>query len=325
MIGRFFKGFLLVGAVMALALPCLTVPCLARPAAAADGKTVLYKQLMELNGMSRNVRQVITNTKINTRQIVVERASVDHLTTDQEAQYSRVADSVLLETQAQLIESIATAQAPNFSQDEIQQLIDSNSSVAAAKYNAAKFFDPEQSTATIQTYMVNAVLKIIKIYQDSTGDSSGVAINPINNNDNAQLSPEVLERKDMARTVFRVDGSDTQVRHLVGTEHMKLIIQEVANHIDINALSESDKYRLAAIAGTVQTELEDAILDQMARVQASALTRSELASLIVAYDNDAQRKLTQMRLNDDGRLDKAAELDIQLAQYQIVKAFEAGT
>jgi hypothetical protein len=31
-----------------------------------------------------------------------------------------------------------------------------------------------------------------------------------------------------------------------------------------------------------------------------------------------------MRLNDDGKTDRAAQLDISIAQYQIVKAFEAG-
>jgi hypothetical protein len=138
------------------------------------------------------------------------------------------------------------------------------------------------------------------------------------------LDPAVEERVDLARAVYRIDGTDALVRHFIATQHMKLIIEEVARHIDFSKLSDSDKYRLAAIAAVAQTELEDKIIRMNALVQAQALSKPELLQLLAAYDTDTQRKLTDLRLHDDGKVDRAAELDIRLAQFQIVKAFEAG-
>ncbi|MDI7776036.1 hypothetical protein [Asticcacaulis sp. EMRT-3] len=57
---------------------------------------------------------------------------------------------------------------------------------------------------------------------------------------------------------------------------------------------------------------------------AQILTKSELLQLLAAFDIDAQRKLTTIRLGDNGKTDRAAALDLGLAQYQIVKQYEAG-
>lgn len=137
-------------------------------------------------------------------------------------------------------------------------------------------------------------------------------------------NPELDERIALVRTVYRVDGTDALVRRFVATQHMRLIITEVNNHIDISRLSESEKYRMAAIAAAAQTELEDKILDMDARLQAQNLSKPELMTLIAAFDTEAQRKMTQMRLADDGKLDRAVDLEIKLAQIQIVKKFESG-
>ncbi len=138
------------------------------------------------------------------------------------------------------------------------------------------------------------------------------------------LDPAIEERVDLARAVYRIDGTDALVRQFIATQHMKLIIGEVARHIDFSKLSDSDKYRLAAIAAVAQTELEEKVIRMNALIQAQTLTKPELLQLLAAYDNDAQRKLTDLRLHDDGKVDRAAELDIRLAQFQIVKAFETG-
>ena len=137
------------------------------------------------------------------------------------------------------------------------------------------------------------------------------------------LDPAVEERIALAQAVYKIDGTDALIRHFVGTTHMRLIIQEVARHIDFSKMSESDKYRLAAIAAVAQTELEDKIIRMNALIQAQNLTKADLLQLLAAYDTDAQRKLTNMRLHDDGKVDSAAELDIRLAQYQIIKAYES--
>ncbi len=162
---------------------------------------------------------------------------------------------------------------------------------------------------------------IIAAYQNPNG---GVADQVALNAAAAATDPALEERISLAETIFHVDGTEDLIRHFVATEHMKLIITEVANHIDFTKLSETDKYRLAAIAAVAQTELEDKIVRMNARMQAMNLSKPELMQLIVAYDIDAQRKLTQMRLHDDGKQDRAADLDVHIAQFQIVKAYEAG-
>ena len=179
---------------------------------------------------------------------------------------------------------------------------------AAPMVPASANFDHETAVAVLATFKSPA---------DQTAESAAsYAAAPV-------TDPAVEERIELARAVYRIDGTDALVRHFIATQHMKLIIEEVARHIDFSKLSDSDKYRLAAIAAVAQTELEDKVIRMNALVQAQALSKPELLQLLAAYDNDTQRKLTDMRLHDDGKVDRAAELDIRLAQFQIVKAFEA--
>jgi hypothetical protein len=136
-------------------------------AAVATQKVELYKQLMELNGMSRNIRNVLDSTKTSTRLIVIQRSGSDRLTPEQDARYDQIADAVLKDTEAKLIDQIAQTQAASYSADEIRQLIASNASVSAAKYNAAKFADQGGNADQIQTYAVEAVIKIMKTFKES--------------------------------------------------------------------------------------------------------------------------------------------------------------
>jgi hypothetical protein len=136
-------------------------------AAKAAQKVELYKQLMELNGMSRNVRTVMAGTKTSTRLIIIDRTGTDHLTPEQDAKYNKIADTVLKDTETSLINDIAKVQSANFSTEEIQQLITANASVAAAKYNATKFLNPDANAQQVQTYMVDAMIKIIKTFTES--------------------------------------------------------------------------------------------------------------------------------------------------------------
>lgn len=136
-------------------------------AADAQAKIDLYKQLMELNGVTQNIRTVIAATKSATRLVVIDRAGVDKLTPAQDARYNQIADNVLRATQSELIDAVAKAQAPTFSLDEIHQLITANSTEAAAKYNAVRFLNPDENAKLVQDYMVDAVIKIIKSYSSS--------------------------------------------------------------------------------------------------------------------------------------------------------------
>ena len=165
-----------------------------------------------------------------------------------------------------------------------------------------------------------AVVAAMKNPGNTTAEAvASYAATPVINAD-----PILEERIALVRAVYRIDGTEELVRHFVSIQHMQLIIGEVARHIDFSKLSETDKYRLAAIAAVAQTDLEDKIIRMNALVQAQSMSKADLLQLLAAYDNDAQRKLTDLRLHDDGKVDRAAELDIRLAQYQIVKAFESG-
>ncbi len=136
-------------------------------AAVATQKVELYKQLMELNGTSRTIRNVLDSTKTSTRLIVIQRSGSDHLTPEQDARYNTIADTVLKDTEAKLIDNIATTQAAAYSADEIKQLIASNSSIAAAKYNAAKFVNQDGNNSQVESYMVEAVIKIMQTFKES--------------------------------------------------------------------------------------------------------------------------------------------------------------
>ncbi|MEI9905059.1 MAG: hypothetical protein WDN06_14650 [Asticcacaulis sp.] len=136
-------------------------------AAQAAAKVELYKQLMELNGTSRTIRNTLASAKTTTRLVVVQRVGEADLTPEQDALYNQIADTVLKQTEVKLIDDIAGAQSQSFSADEIQQLIAANSSVAAAKYNSAKFIAPDANAAQVQQYMTDALIKIVKTFNES--------------------------------------------------------------------------------------------------------------------------------------------------------------
>jgi len=140
----------------------------------------------------------------------------------------------------------------------------------------------------------------------------------------ASADPVMDEKIGLVRTLYRVDGTDALLRRFVSTQHMRLIITEVNNHIEISKLSEADRYRLSAIAAQAETDLEDKILTMDAMAQARGLSKPELLTLIAAFDSDAQRKMTQLRLADSGKLDRAIDLDVTMAQLQVVKKYEGG-
>jgi hypothetical protein len=135
--------------------------------------------------------------------------------------------------------------------------------------------------------------------------------------------PAFLERVELMRKLFEVDGTEEITRHFINTVHMRLIILEVNNYIDINALSENDKYRIAAIAAVAAAELGDKVLNLGARQHALYLKREEILQLTADLSNEAQKKLTRVRMTDDGAVDKRAEIDMQIAVLKIIQAFEA--
>lgn len=139
-----------------------------KAAAAKKARRIaLYKQLMEKNGTSKNVRLILANTKAAVKMVILERKGTSGLSTADEIRFSQIADGVLQEAETTIIDQIATAQSASFSEEEILSLINANSGPAAARYNASKFANPETNAQQIQSYMVDAVVKIIKTFKGS--------------------------------------------------------------------------------------------------------------------------------------------------------------
>jgi hypothetical protein len=140
-----------------------------KPAAPApqDRKIALYKQLMELNGTSKNVRQIMNNTKSAVRMVVLERAGLGSLSPAQELKFNSIADGILKETEVAIIDQIALTQSMSFDVDEVLALIKANSSPAAARYNISKFTGNDQTGQQIQGFMVEAVVRIVKTFKQS--------------------------------------------------------------------------------------------------------------------------------------------------------------
>jgi len=177
---------------------------------------------------------------------------------------------------------------------------------------------PAPDEATLGRDTAQAILRAFRAAPGTADQAASDAADTASTGDAA-----LDERIALTRTVFKVDGTDDLIRQFVSTQMMKIVIAEVAKHIDITKLSETDKYRLSAIAAAAQTELEEKVLNLNARVEANYLTKDDLTQLVVAYDTDAQRKQTRLRLSDTGKGDRNAMLDITMAQVQIVKAFES--
>lgn len=131
------------------------------------------------------------------------------------------------------------------------------------------------------------------------------------------------ERLQLALRLVGIDGTEAIVRHHVNEVHMRLIVTEVSKYIDFARLSENDRYRLAGSTAVAATELGDRIVQLYAHVHAYNLTREELLELISAYDTEPQRKLTALRIEDTGALDRNAELQMQIAILSIIQQFES--
>lgn len=130
------------------------------------------------------------------------------------------------------------------------------------------------------------------------------------------------DRCVMALKLMQVDGTDELVRHFVRTAHSKLVANEVGKHIDASTLSESDRYRLAAISAVEENILADRIVSLSVVSQARALSMDDLVALIAAFDITAQKKLTEIRLNDDGATDREAGLIINEIAAKVLAEFK---
>lgn len=136
-------------------------------AARKSRRIALYKQLMDTNGTSKNVHMIMANTKAAVRLVILERKGAKSLSPADELKFNQIADRVLKEAEVSIIDQIAATQSANFTEEEILTLISANSGPVAAKYNASKFANPDANAQQIQSYMVEAVIKIIKTFKEA--------------------------------------------------------------------------------------------------------------------------------------------------------------
>ena len=294
-------------------------------------KVEQYKSLMEINGTSRNIRDVVHRTRDVAREEISLRTGKQTFTAEETQRFDAIADPIFKTAENDIIDMVARAQSAPFSSAELQSLITSNSGVAAAKYNAAKFSDSQGMTQKIQTLMVDTVVAIIQIYKGN--ESGDLTLPPYLSSRLAAAEPaqfvhiqtvDAFEtRRKLARQLLKVDGTDSVLRKYISSSHMSLILDEVAKYIDFNALSEDDKTRLVAIVANQQSKLEENIIDLQAIAQAENLREPELKQLIAAFDTPAQQKLTSIRLNDNGELDKQSQTILQIAAIKTVEQYLA--
>lgn len=295
--------------VMATAtLPAFAAPALL-PAAAAWGDVAKYRQVMELNGTSRNARLVLANTRKTLLAAIEEDKGA--LSPSERERFDALADAAFANLTEQILALVAADQAPVFTDAEIDALIAANSGPAAAAYNAAKFRDQENAAQDTQAYMVEAVVEIIRSFRDNT------TIDP------AAAPPSGEPNTVQALELLRVDGTEELVRHFVSTVHLSLIMAEVRKYIDVPNLSAPDTARLALIVEGSTRKLGTRLLNRQARQYGRALDGGQLAQLIRANATTAQQKLTRLRL-DSSDTDAKSEALMRPVVLELAQAFEAG-
>lgn len=277
----------------------------------------LYRDLMEANGTTPNIRNVMATTRATTTQALVDRKG-SPLSAEERARLDRLFTRILGPVEEQIVDGIARSQAFRLTEAEISQLILVDRSPAAVLYRTERLAVPAEEAAATQSFMVEAVVSIIKVFR---GDGAHTPASAPPGDADAALR----QRISLARHLLDVDGTAEITARFIGDGHMALVSAEVGKYIEFSSLSEPDRARLAAITAIERQTLTERVLDQTATRLARHLGRSDLATLIAAYDIEAQRKLTALRLSDDGSQDAAAQQALEAAYSRIIDEFEAGT
>lgn len=275
---------------MAAGTPILAPTALAETQQATAANIDLYKQFLKLDGTDQNLSMTVANYKIETRNAIADTVhETEFLTPEQEARFEAIAGPIFDEVQGQILDDIAKAQAGTFTTAEINTLIALNARPVTRKYKELIFSQPANIADSVQNLMVDTVVDIIKTFK---GDMP-----------RAQMPTPGTDPVDR---LLQTDGTAALTRDIVSKEHMALIIQEVGNYIDFNALNDADRQTLAEIAAVESERLADSILKLNARRYVAGLTEAEINELIAAYDTPAQKKLVEVRIADDGSVDARA-------------------
>jgi hypothetical protein len=283
--------------------PALPPATSAARSMATWGDAAKYRQVMELNGTSRNARLIMANSRKAVLTAIEERKGT--LSPSERQRFDALADASFSSLTEQVLALIAADQSPTFTDAEIDTLIAANTGQAAATYHAARLND-EGGATEIQGFMVDSVVEIIRTFRDN----GTIAPAAEANDPNTVLTLELL----------RVDGTDQVVRYFISTVHLQLIMAEVQKYIDIPNLDASDSARLTLLFDNSLRKLGTRILTRNARVYGQALGAEQLRQLIRANDTEAQRKLTRLRLESDDTDAKTEALMLPVIQ-DLAKAF----
>lgn len=133
---------------------------------------------------------------------------------------------------------------------------------------------------------------------------------------------EFDERTDLVRALYVVDGTEELTEKALMETMLPVVMNLVSTQIDFKSLSDKEKARLANIVGPAFYVLTERLMLLAAQSHAVDLTKDEIKTLIKTFDIPAQRKLTQVRLKDDGTIGRRATNELKFAHHQIIREFD---
>jgi len=273
-------------------------------------QVALYRQLMHVNGLDDIVNSALAQKRAQTHDLILKKSGKAAFSEEEEARFSTIADGVLVQTRERLIDIISSLQSRTLSEDDLHNLIKAYSLPTTQIYLRAKAENSPEKIAKIQNFMVSTVVRIVNTLKDpSYVDTSAPP----------SSDPRVLQ----AEALYRVDGTTDLIRHTVDQTQMPLVLGQVQNYVDVASLTADEKYRMATIAVSAQTQLGDRIIGLSAENVSRVLTVADLKTLTAVMNIPAQRKVTQLRLNDDGSVDAAAGAALDSAESEIIRQYEA--
>lgn len=265
----------------------------AAPAAAdtAGARIRSYRALLELNGVAGNIHDYVHSTRAEAQAAVAEHLGEIALTPEQQAAFDAVASPAFAEAEQQILDDIARTQSAQFTEAEINSLYAASSGPVARRFYELKRAATSDTFNTVDVYMQDAVDRIVSQFTGVTLVSAPL---------------DAPESQSPARHLLEVEGTGALTRSMVVRSHMEAVMAAVEAQTGMGGLSEAERYRLTSITAQEGARLADKILAQIADTCAQGLTDEEIAQLTAAMDVPAQKKLTRLRMTDDGSLDARA-------------------
>lgn len=133
----------------------------------AKAKVARYIELLEVNGSKSSLKKQIETLKESTRQVIIKSLGRAYMTAEENTKFELICSKILSETESRILNEIAVNQSKTFTLEEISALISANSSPLAAKFVAGKSKTSPTEQHYVQTYVVEAVVYIIKTFRET--------------------------------------------------------------------------------------------------------------------------------------------------------------